>query len=181
MTQQHKVVILEEKLGAMPCFKPVIREFISVIQEKMEVEHIFFFRDIPHWLERENQSGYCIYTNTLWTDFKFLHNILNNIDKETIIVIISDAGAVANSLHYDLIKKSYEFLSYLNRCDRKVIWFNPMPEDRRKFNSAEHIEKKVKMFEADLNGLNEAITFLDEINRNKFVKELYDKLYGTKK
>ncbi len=156
-----EMITLIEHKGGMIAFKNIALELANSAKISAGIDNkIFFFQEIPHIINISQKKGYCIYTKDDETEFDTLENIFLKLKKNTPVMIISDAGAVSNYHDDARIQKTKRFLNTLKKYTQKIVWLNPMPEDRRINNSAEIIQEYTTMYEANEEGLKKAIKLL---------------------
>ncbi|MCY7391186.1 MAG: VWA containing CoxE family protein, partial [Leptolyngbyaceae cyanobacterium CAN_BIN12] len=88
---------------------------------------------------------------------KAMSELLADCDRETSVMILSDAGAARGYRRMERIRKTTEFLVKLKRYSGLISWLNPMPRDRWQGSSAEVIAYLVSMEQMDTEGLGNAI------------------------
>ena len=97
-----------------------------------------------------------------------LDTILNRANPhQTVVLIISDAGAARGNWNENRIYKTAEFIDRLNQRIARIAWLNPMPHHRWFGSTAETIACGVAMFpvlDANHNGMSQAIQYLSGRN-----------------
>ncbi|MEO6720599.1 MAG: hypothetical protein ABIN67_09530 [Ferruginibacter sp.] len=101
-------------------------------------------------------------THTQYIEFNKVTGFLKN--KQANIIIISDAGAAKGTYNTSRINITTKLLLELKNCTSKIAWLNPMPAERWKNTSAEEISKTVTMFEANENGIKNAVNLMKGSN-----------------
>lgn len=87
-----------------------------------------------------------------------ISSILPNLGKnQTVVLIISDAGAARGRYNPERIELTQSFLNLLKKQVRNVAWLNPMPRSRWARTTAAEIALNVPMFEVSRQGLDGAI------------------------
>jgi len=99
-----------------------------------------------------------IYTNQAHTKYISTENFIKKHQQQrTAIIIVSDAGAARGSNSGGRVRATIKFLFKLNKISNKIVWLNPMPEDRWTDTSAERIARFVPMISVEQYKLHKVI------------------------
>ena len=78
----------------------------------------------------------------------------------TVVMIVSDGGAVRGGFNSRRARRSKDFLARLQPVTRAIVWLNPMPKERWAGTTAEEIAHWVPMVEMSREGMQGAINVL---------------------
>lgn len=141
----NKVHLLIDHEGSMHAFEPLAEAFAQALQQAFaqqanSVEKYYFY-NVPQKHLFENTS-HTAYTRTApW--------IVQLKSERDAVIIISDAGAARNSNSEARFKTTLRFLWQLKKHTKKIVWLNPLPQERWKNNMAERLQELVTMFYLD--------------------------------
>ncbi len=110
--------------------------------------HVGYFHNFP--------TEY-VYRDAHLTSPRPLADLLAECDRETSVLIVSDAGAARGFRRIERIRKTTEFLVKLKQYSSLISWLNPMPRDRWLGSSAAVMGYLVPMEQMDPNSLGNAI------------------------
>lgn len=158
---QTKLVLLIDQQGSMAPFSLLIEALThSLLQnELLNKAYIHFFHDCP--------EGF-LWKHPNLTLAQPLEEVLCEEARNSIVLIVSDAGAAHGYYDKARLTATRKFLTTLGKYTRYCIWLNPMPRDRWEATTAEDIANSedishaVQMFSIDETGLEDAITYLLE-------------------
>ena len=144
--------------GSMVAFE----RYAEIIQQTFQASlrpiqdsfHTYYFHDIPLSLDYKSDKG--------WAFFE-MDEFLKKINKKTIIVIISDAGAARGKLDMDRAQDTKLFLDGVKKKTNGVFWLNPVQEDRWGYSSALYISTMLPMLELNENGMGKLSQHLKSI------------------
>lgn len=88
------------------------------------------------------------------------HILSKMSSSQTGCLIFSDAGAARGGINENRVLATQNFLSYVGKRVRNVVWLNPLPESRWFGTTAESIATQVSMVEANRAGIASAISVL---------------------
>jgi uncharacterized protein len=153
-----QLLLLIDHEGSMIAFH-VMADFLKTQIEKAlnnnngaknkNTVNAFYFYNLP----RKR-----LFKNTAHTKGESKEKLFNSLKgKDISVLIFSDAGAARGRYSQKRVNETQEFLSELYKCTHKIAWLNPMPQKRWKDTSAEDIALHVAMYEADENGIKNAI------------------------
>lgn len=162
-----KILLFIDHLGSMAAFEP-FNQFLSQelklhldgksSSKNSSLKTYYFY----------NCLDQAAYEDKAHTKFCALETLIaKNRTSQPGVIIVSDAGAARNSLNPQRINSTKKFLLELNNITSKIAWINPLPPSRWKGNNAEVIAQMVSMFEADDNGIKNAVGVLKGTNNNK--------------
>jgi uncharacterized protein len=149
---QARLLLLVDQGGSMTPFHRFTRDLVETAMTPDvfpdEQVHIGYFHNFP--------TEY-LYLDAYLTQPKPMSELLADCDRDTSIMILSDAGAARGYRRPERIAKMVEFLVRLKRYSGLISWLNPMPTDRWRGSSAEVIAHLVTMEQMDTEGLGNAI------------------------
>jgi hypothetical protein len=148
-TKQHQpTYILIDKGGSMSAFDAMITQFAAILKKHFSHTEIFYFYNVP--------QDY-LFQNITHTEGIAKQQFFKKCKSEQPnLIIISDAGAARGHFSEERIQATNEFLEKLPKQGKSTIWFNPMPQQRWKYNSAQAIAANTNMFELELNAIQQA-------------------------
>ena len=147
-----RLLILLDQAGSMVPFHPYLRDLVQTVEESnLEQTELFYFYNIPA------QQVYLDTYLTIPVPFK---NVLDALDNETGVLIVSDAGAARGRYLEKRVLDSLTFVYRLYQRTSLIAWLNPMPRERWQNSSAEEISEEVSMFQMNPDGLSNAIDVL---------------------
>ncbi|VXD25193.1 SUMF1/EgtB/PvdO family nonheme iron enzyme [Planktothrix paucivesiculata] len=136
-----KVLLLLDQKGSMAPFHPLCRHWVNLWSDAT----VYYFHNCPTdslYLDPQLRKGEDI--ETVLTQFS---------PKNTVALIISDAGAAKQRSVPDRWDETVEFLNLLTDTVSRVAWLNPLPRHRWLDTTAEDIAKiypkQVPMFALD--------------------------------
>lgn len=145
----HLLLLIDQE-GSMTPFHRFTRDLVETALEDSSIEtvNVYYFHNVP--------TTY-LYTNAHLTATIPRDRVLASCDKDTSVLIVSDAGAARGYRRMERIRATTEFLVNLKQQTSLVSWLNPMPADRWESTSAEIIAYLVRMQEMDDDGMSQAI------------------------
>ena len=150
-----KLVLFLDQQGSMVPFHRLTRDLVETltIGGALQESHItiVYFQNIPHAE---------VYTDPYLTQPQALESVLDNLDSETSIIVVSDAGAARGHRSLPRIQSTSLFLRHLYHKTSRIIWLNPMPHDRWRGSSAEMIADRTSMYALDADSFSQAIDTL---------------------
>lgn len=136
-----KVLLLLDQKGSMAPFHPLCRHWVNLWSDTT----VYYFHNCPTdslYLDPQLRQGEDI--ETVLSQFS---------PKNTVALIISDAGAAKQRSVPQRWDETVEFLNFLTDTVSRVAWLNPLPRDRWLDTTAEDIAKiypkQVPMFALD--------------------------------
>lgn len=136
-----KVLLLIDQKGSMAPFHPLCRHWVNLWSDAT----VYYFHNCP--------------TDSLYRDPQLrkgedIETVLSQFSpKNTVALIISDAGAAKQRSVPDRWDETVEFLNFLTDNVSRVAWLNPLPRHRWLDTTAEDIAKihpkQVPMFALD--------------------------------
>jgi uncharacterized protein with von Willebrand factor type A (vWA) domain len=102
-----------------------------------------------------------IFTSEDWTRSFTMRKMFSKFNRKDIVVLIySDAGALRDELDPDRVLRTRQFVRRLYDLTGYIAWLNPAPMNRWEGSNAGLISGELPMFEANRNGLENAIAAL---------------------
>ncbi|MEM9272168.1 MAG: VWA containing CoxE family protein [Cyanobacteria bacterium P01_F01_bin.143] len=146
------LLLLLDQNGSMTPFHRFSRDLVetAVYESSLQPEKVkvFYFHNVP---------GNSVYQDLYLTEPIAVQKVLASCDRNTSIIIVSDAGAARGYRELRRIRSTTSFLFKLKRYSSLTAWLNPMPEERWLGSSAEIIANLIPMYEMNNNGLSNAI------------------------
>jgi uncharacterized protein len=148
-----ELLFLIDVSNSMIPFKLVINHFLqSINQETFNRVNYYYFRNCPveYLYLKPNQP-----------DAELISNILPKLHQQhTLVIIISDAGAARKGFNQTRIDLTTEFIDLLNKNIRRLLWLNPLPEERWYNTTAKGIADMIKMVSLSPSGFSEGVKYL---------------------
>ncbi len=156
------LMTLVDNQGSMVAFKGLTTAFIQTATKGAKIDNtVFYFNNLPKLNEEE--TDFYLYKSPAHTSHSELIKELQLQlfqQKDIVILIISDGGAARGNLNLDRLNATIQILQVLKYFSFKIVWLNPVPENRWKGTTAALIKDFVPMFEANEKGLKEGIEIL---------------------
>lgn len=148
----HLLLLLDQNGSMMP-FHRFNRDLVSTARHESTLIQldVFYF----HNLVAQN-----VYLDSYLTLPIKISSILSQCTPNTVILIVSDAGAARGYRNSRRIRETAVFLAQFKRAAAQVAWLNPMPRGRWEDSSAEMIERFVPMSQMDPEGMSHAVDVL---------------------
>jgi uncharacterized protein with von Willebrand factor type A (vWA) domain len=89
-----------------------------------------------------------------------LQQVINDYATNSVVIIISDAGAAKNTLSTVRLLNTLVFWRVIKNFAKHILWFNPCPRQKWRYSTAEQIKKYLPMFVLDDQEFNDAIQSL---------------------
>lgn len=150
---QIRLVLLLDQQGSMSPFVLLMDALVaSILSNSVPgTVHISYFHDCPDDF---------LYARPELAGAQPLSEVLGEHVKDSLVLIISDAGAARG--HYDgkRVADTQAFLKLLSSYTYLYSWINPLPRERWKTTTAEDIAQNVPMFPFTQEGLLDAFLVL---------------------
>ena len=153
--QQHnkaRLLLLIDQNGSMMPFHRFSRDLVGTALEESSLQEdnvqVFYFHNVP---------ASHVYQDLYLTSPVPTQNVLGFCDRDTSVLIVSDAGAARGYRRQERIQETTRFLLQLQKRTHLVAWLNPMSRPRWVGSSAEILSYLVPMFQVDRLGFGEAI------------------------
>ena len=147
---QARLLLFVDQEGSMTPFHHFSRDLVETAESDSTLETVdaYYFHNVP---------AASVYQDAHLTVPVSLERSLAECDRDTSILIISDAGAARGYRRLERIQATTEFLAHLKQYTNLIGWLNPMPTERWVSSSAEVIAYLVSMTQMDKDGLSNAI------------------------
>lgn len=159
-----RLLLLIDQNGSMTPFHHFTRDLVETAQQEstLDPENVraFYFQNVP---------TVTVYHDPYLTEPLPLSAVLSQCDQETSVLIVSDAGAARGYRIRERVRGTARFLYQLKRYTSLIAWLNLMSAKRWVGSSAEIIANAVDMFQADNDGLSNAI----DVVRGQPLKHFY--------
>jgi uncharacterized protein len=147
-----KLLLLVDQLGSMVPFHRYTRDVIETVHEDAQLESfgVYYFQNVP---------GNVLYKNEKLTQSVPIEKVLQFCDRETSVLILSDAGAARRVRQIEMkrVRATMKFLADMRSRTALICWLNPVPTERWWETSAELVARLVAMESMDRSGLSYAI------------------------
>ncbi|NJP12494.1 MAG: VWA containing CoxE family protein, partial [Leptolyngbyaceae cyanobacterium RU_5_1] len=149
----HLLLLIDQE-GSMIPFHRFTRDLVETAQDRqsstIQQTDVYYFHNVP--VET-------VYHDAHLTRPIALERVLAACDRDTSVLIVSDAGAARGYRRMERVRATTEFLVQLKQRTPLISWLNPMPVERWESTSAEIIAYLVRMYPMDTVGLRQAIDF----------------------
>jgi uncharacterized protein len=145
----HLLLLIDQE-GSMTPFHRFSRELVETAQYESNIARVevFYFH---------NFLADSVYCDSYLTEPIAFSSVLTECERDTSILIVSDAGAARGDRRLSRIQATAEFLFPLKQSYPLLAWLNPLPESRWRSTSAEIIAHLVPMFAMNTEGFQRAI------------------------
>jgi len=149
-----RLLLMIDQNGSMTPLHRFSRDLVQTAQRQAEAREldlaVAYFHNIP---------GEYLYADPHLTQPISRDHVRSRCDRDTSIIIVSDAGAGAarGFRHLPRIQRTIEALVFLKQATRLIAWLNPMPENRWRGSSAQMIAGIVTMRSLHWDGFSQVI------------------------
>jgi uncharacterized protein len=142
---QARLVLLIDQQGSMVPFHRWSRDLVetAIGDTTLASVSVFYFYNVPQEF---------LYEDEHLTKPIALTKVLEGIDDETSVVMVSDAGAARGRRDRSRIRETTRFVGKVRSRTDRVGWLNPMPIDRWERSGAEILAYLVPMRSMDRDG-----------------------------
>ena len=140
-----RLVLLIDQQGSMVPFHRWSRDLVetAIGDTNLASVNVFYFYNVPQEF---------LYEDEHLTKPIALSEVLEGIDDETSVVMVSDAGAARGRRNRSRIRETTRFMGTVRSRTEMVGWLNPMPIDRWSRSGAEILAHLVPMRSMDREG-----------------------------
>ncbi len=147
-----RLLLLIDQNGSMTPLHRFSRDLIQTAQRQADAQEldldVAYFHNIP---------GEYLYADPHLTIPADRKKVCARYDRETSVIIVSDAGAARGFRHLPRIQRTIEALVFLKQFTPLIAWLNPMPEERWRGSSAQMLAGLVTMRPLHWDGFSQAI------------------------
>lgn len=145
-----RLMILIDQQGSMVPFHRYSRDMAQTAQAEDDLEEVgvYYFHNVP---------GEFVFEDEHLTQPQALARVFERCDRETSVLVISDAGAARGTRQMRRLRETIQFLAQLKLYTEWISWLNPMPKQRWWGTSAEMLAGLVAMEPMDQAGFEGAI------------------------
>jgi uncharacterized protein len=140
-----RLVLLIDQQGSMVPFHRWSRDLVetATLERALASVSVFYFYNVPQEF---------LYEDEHLTKPIALAKVLEGIDDETSVVLVSDAGAARGRRDRSRIRETTRFVGKVRSRTDLVGWLNPMPMTRWERSAAEILAYLVPMRSMDRDG-----------------------------
>jgi uncharacterized protein len=140
-----RLVLLIDQQGSMVPFHRWSRDLVETakLERALASVSVFYFYNVPQEF---------LYEDEHLTKPIALAKVLEGIDDETSVVMVSDAGAARGRRNRSRIRETTRFMGKVRSRTEQVGWLNPMPMPRWGRSAAEILAYLVPMRSMDRDG-----------------------------
>lgn len=144
------LLLFIDRDGSMTPFHRFTRDLVETVEQDSKIAQIqiYYFHNVP---------VVAVYQDAHLTKPVSIEEALANCDRDTSVLIVSDAGAARGYHRMERIRATIQFLVQLKQRTNLICWLNPMPKERWENTSAEAIAYLVSMQQMDKDGFRNAI------------------------
>ena len=155
-----RLTLFLDQQGSMTPFHRYLRDLVETAKYESGLDpdavDVYYFSNVP----TETVSR-----NPHLTERVTVQSVLETIDPDTAVLIVSDAGAARGSPYRrGRVQTTLRFLRQIRAQTSQVVWLNPVPKERWTDTSAEYIASAVTMVQMDEHGFTRAIDELRGLN-----------------
>lgn len=147
------LTVLVDQEGSMVAFEELTQRMVEALQNYVgKKTQVFYFQNCPvdYLYENKNRTK--------------AHSLRQFADgKPRTIIIVSDGGAARGGYNPDRLEETVDFLKSMSK--HRMVWLNPMPEDRWRGTTADYIRSLIGMYEMNERGFVHAIKALKHRHR----------------
>ncbi len=146
LVNQARLVLLIDQQGSMVPFHRWSRDLMetAIADTTLASVSVFYFYNVPQEF---------LYLDEHLTKPIALDQVLDGIDEETSVVVVSDAGAARGRRDRSRIRETTCVVGKVRSRTERLGWLNPMPIDRWGRSGAEILAYLVPMGSMDRDGL----------------------------
>ena len=142
----NNVLLLIDSKGSMLAFEKLISVFSEALKDSFKAHKVGNKNKVAQYYFYNVVHDFC-YKNTAHSQYEKTAKIINRLNpKYSNIIIISDAGAARGGNSDGRFKETLQFVFKFKRVAHKMVWLNPLPEERWKGTTAERIARFIPMF-----------------------------------
>ncbi|MFB2934943.1 VWA containing CoxE family protein [Aerosakkonemataceae cyanobacterium BLCC-F154] len=144
------LLLFIDRDGSMTPFHRFTRDLVETVEQDSTIAQIqiYYFYNVP---------VVAVYQDAHLTKPVTIEEALASCDRDTSVLIVSDAGAARGYHRMERIRPTIQFLVQLKQRTNLICWLNPMPKERWENTSAEAIAYLVSMQQMDQDGFSNAI------------------------
>lgn len=152
VNRAHLLLFIDQDGSMTPCHR-FSRDLVETAQQDKTIEtvSVYYFHNIP---------STHVYQDAHLTLPIPLEKVLAQCDRETSILVVSDAGAARGYRRMERIRATTEFTVKLKQYTSLICWLNPIPKNRWSGSSAELISYIIPMQQMNDDGMSNAIDII---------------------
>jgi uncharacterized protein with von Willebrand factor type A (vWA) domain len=150
MRNHAHLIILLDRFGSMTPFHALTLDLVETVRQMPTLERVEVYYFHNHLADSLCKDAHL-------NEPEHLDCALANCQRDTSVLIVSDAGAARGHLSVDRVRATGEMLLRLRQRTSLLAWLNPMPRPRWLGTSAQLIERLIPMFHLDQTGLTDAV------------------------
>lgn len=124
--------------------------------------HAYYFNNYPLPIRGEQHKDFHLFLNRGHTQSHRFSEIQQELNKESIVLFFSDAGALDGSVNNNRIQETWAFIQRLQKFTRHLLWINPIPKNRWQNSSAAILSMLVPMVTYTFSGIEAGIKILKD-------------------
>ncbi|HMQ47260.1 MAG TPA: VWA domain-containing protein [Saprospiraceae bacterium] len=161
ISSQHFILLIDHG-AAMTPYEALQQQLALTLQESTRLTTIenYYFTVFPPFREKEGLRHFRLFTQENHTTAQSLNRLLQVWSRDAIVLIYSDAGAANREVSLERLQISEAFIRQVKRKIERVLWFNPVPENKWAGSTAAFIQSFVPMLEVSEWGIEQAVASL---------------------
>ena len=148
----HLLLLIDQE-GSMTPFHRFTRDLVDTVKYESDIERV----DVVYF---HNTPAESVYQDSHLTTPIPLNEILAQCDRDSKVLVISDAGAARGYRRMGRVRAITEVLFDIKEYTNSIAWLNPMPKQRWESSSAQIISHLVPMFPMNKEGLAQGISIV---------------------
>ena len=152
-SNQTDLVLMIDQEGSMVPFHELSRQLVETAERggRLKQFRVFYFHDY---------ADEYLYRHPAMLNAQPISEVLEEIGKQTAVMIVSDAGAARGNFDQERVESTKVWIEQLQQSVRYCVWLNPMPNECWRHTTAREIARLLPMFEMSRQGMNAAISVL---------------------
>jgi len=155
-------LLLVEHDGPMIAFQSWWKQLEKNLMDssKNSKVQIYYFNNYPLPVRGEPYQDFHLFLNRSHTLSDRLSDVQQEINKETIVLFFSDAGALDGGTNNNRVQETLKFIQAIQKNTRHLLWLNPIPEKDRSNTAASILSMLVPMVTYNFTGIEKGIKIL---------------------
>ena len=164
MEKKGKVnyLLFVEHDGPMIAFQSWWQQLEKNLMESNKNSQVkmYYFNNYPLPVRGEDYPDFHLFLNRSHTSSDRLSAIYQEINKETIVLFFSDAGALDGGANNNRVPETLKFIQAIQKNTRHLLWLNPIPKKDWSNSCAAILSMLVPMETYNFNGIEKGIKIL---------------------
>lgn len=155
-------LLLVEHDGPMIAFQSWWQQLEKNLRDsnKNSGVQVYYFNNYPLPVRGEAYPDFHLFLNRSHTLSDRLSAVQQEINKETMVLFFSDAGALDGNTNDSRVQETLRFIQALQKNTRHLLWLNPIPKKDWSNTAAAILSMLVPMVTYDFNGIEKGVKIL---------------------